>query len=304
MREGDDMTDGSEHGRSTQGQEYLSMRLRTLLTGEAAPSDASWTDALGRLLAHLAANPVPGTPDDRARAFAEAWGVRIGTPPAPLDERGERERDAAAEMRLLDMGEDLLPLVHASDSPIAHRMIGRELDAVAPVPGSFVLLAATTVTRYDFAMDATLLLKTSDGSSERLVITVFGRRAGSDHEWLWADLSRRSPATEDATRERVRIAGVLHVVGGATVREKADAAASAAIEAGGEPHRSMAISQTVHPEDVVLVGDDENVAFVMPVRLDIADESGRRVVEVVHQGWITSDADRGGIEISSVSVGL
>lgn len=290
-------------GDYVNGTNYLSMRLRMLLTGTDGPDEATWADALKRLLAHIAANPVPGTPAQRASDFAKAWGVRMIDPPTPTDERGEREKDAGDEIRMLDLDDDLIGLVEGSDTPIAGMMVGRIMDTAAPVPGSFVLLAARDVSHYDFVIDALVRFE-DQGGSEQLVLTLFGTRRGSDYDWKWADLSRRNPASEKDADERRRIAGVLHVVSGAVVRYKADADASALIEAGIGPDGSMAMTQFVEPEDIMLTGDDANVAFVIPVKIDIRDANGRRQVEVVHQGRIVSDMTSGGIELASVGLGI
>jgi hypothetical protein len=290
-------------GEYVHGTQYLTMRLRMLLTGTAAPDEATWADALKRLLAHVAANPVPGTPADRAADFAEAWGVAIVDPPAPKDERGEREEDAGHEIRMLDLDDDLIGLVEGSDTPIAGRMAGRVMDTATPVPGSFVLLAARSVGDYDCAIDALVRFE-DEGGPDRIALTLFGTRLGSDYDWKRADLSRRTPATEEDARERKRIAGILHVIGGGLVREKADADASAAIEADLGAEDAMSLMQTVRPEDIVLTGDDSNVVFTMPVELHIHDRNGPRRVEVVHQGRMTRDMTTGGIELCSVGLGI
>jgi len=290
-------------GGYVHGTQYLTMRLRMLLTGTAAPDEATWADALKRLLAHIAANPVPGTPADRAADFAEAWGVRMVDQPKPEDERAEREIDAGHEIRMLDLDDDLIRLVEGSDTPIVGLMAGRVMDTAAPVPGSFVLLAGRSVSDYDFAVDALIRFE-DQGGADQIVLTLFGTRRGSNYDWKWADLSRRSPANEEDARERVRIAGILHVIGGGVVRKKADAEASALIEGDVGPNGSMAMALFVGPEDIVLTGDDANVAFVMPVELDIHDANGRRQIEVVQQGRIVSDMTSGGIELVSVGLGI
>jgi hypothetical protein len=290
-------------GGYVDGPDYLLMRLRMLLTGTASPDGERWAEALKRLLAHVAANPVPGTPADRAADFARAWGVGIVDPPAPKDERGEREADVGHEIRMLDLDDDLIRLVEGSDTPIVGLMAGRVMDTAAPVPGSFVLLAGRSVSDYDFAVDALIRFE-DQGGADQIVLTLFGTRRGSNYDWKWADLSRRSPANEEDARERVRIAGILHVIGGGVVRKKADAEASKLIEGDVGPNGSMAMALFVGPGDIVLTGDDSNVAFVMPVELDIHDANGRRQVEVVQQGRIVSDMTRGGIELVSVGLGI
>lgn len=290
-------------GGYVNGSGYLHMRLRMLLTGSNAPDEDAWAEALHRLLAHIAAHPVPGTPDERAESFARAWGVEIVRPTEALDERGERERDATHEIRMLDLDDDLIPLVHASDTPLVSRMAGRTMDTLAPVPGSFVLLAATRINDYDFAMDATVRFEDTDGPSI-LPLTLFGRRNGSDYEWLWADLSRRTPANEEDGRERERIAGILHVVAGATIRELADDQASDAIEGTTGDDGGMAMTQIVRKEDVILTGDDDRIVFVMPVRLNIASSTGRHSIDAVYQGRIVDDMTRGGLDISCVGLRL
>ena len=305
--EGNEMTvDGQGHapiGGYVNGSGYLHMRLRMLLTGSNAPDEDAWAEALHRLLAHIAAHPVPGTPDERAESFAKAWGIDIARPTEALDERGERERDASHEIRMLDLDDDLIPLVQASDTPLVRHMTGRTMDTLAPVPGSFVLLAAARINDYDFAMDATVRFEDADGPST-LPLTLFGRRDGSNYEWLWADLSRRTPANEEDERERERIAGILHVVPGATIREIADDQASDAIESTTGDDGEMAMMQIVRKEDVVLTGDYDRIVFVMPVSLKIASSTGHHSIDAVYQGRIIDDMTSGSLDISSVGLRL
>ena len=287
-------------GGYVDGPDYLLMRLRMLLTGTASPSDENWGEALKRLLVHVAANPVPGAPEDRAKAFAEVWGVTMAAPSAPVDERGEREKDAADEIRMLDLDDDFIPLVQGSDTPLTAMMAGRAMDCASPVPGSFVLLSARMVHDYDFAIDAAIRFE-DDTNPDTLVLTLFGSREGSNYHWKWADLSRRAKDPQENAVETDRISGILHVIYGARIREIADDGASAIIEGDAKRGEGMALSQIVESEDVVLTGDDENVVFVMPVRLLIDTRSGRREARVVYQGRVNGRCIDGGLEIASVS---
>jgi hypothetical protein len=213
-----------------------------------------------------------------------------------------RETDASHEMRHLLLDEDLVSLVEGSDTAIAHMMVGRVMDTISPVPGTFTILAEGKHDEdYDFSFDGLVAFEDADGPGS-VYLTLFGTRDGDRYEWKWADLSRRTPRSDAYEGETRRIAGILHVIIGYEIRKKAGDKTRERIEALSGPEGSMAMQGLVEPARIVLTGDDENVAFVMPVKLNIATAKGTHEVDTVFHGTMDADLhEKGGIAVSIVT---
>lgn len=220
-----------------------------------------------------------------------------------IDERARsRETDASHEIRHLLLDEDLVSLVEGSDTAIVKWMTGRVMDTIAPVAGTFTILAeGKHDEEYDFAMDAMVRFEDQDGPEE-LALTLFGTRDCDRYEWKWSDLSRRTPENDANIAETERLSGILHVVMGSEIRKLSGEKTRERIEALSGPGGSMAMQSRVDPSDIILTGDDENVAFVMRVKLNIATANGIHDVDTVFHGRIDPDRmEKGGIAITIVT---
>lgn len=278
---------------------YLEMRLRMLLTGTAAPSEEDWTSALKRLLGHLAAHPVPGTSEARTEAYAVPH-----APPAPdavpgRDTAREAERAVPAlaeEIRLLDLDDDYVQLVMASDSPVVARLAGRVLDWSEHVPDSLVLLDTDSEGVVHFAVDVALHFEDPRSPSTE-TLTLFGSATAGSIRWSHADISARARGRADLAVLLSCVSDRVSTLTTADVLPRIEGDLKGEIE-----RRSDALlSCDARLSDIVVTGDDGLLAFVAPGSMTIAGTDGSMVAGCLYHGTIGTD---GTPRVLSVTTGL
>ena len=180
---------------------YLEMRLRMLLTGTASPDPRTWGDSLKALLSHLALNPVPIVgKDEDASALTDR----------PMDDDDLLCR-IQAEADILDLDDDVIPLVMGSDTPIVNRLYGRAIRGAETRRNSLVHLTMDGRGGGTFAVDVELDLEDQD-TGQKQILTFFGTYDDVSIEWSHADLSARglpedetSPAIDQVVRTTCRL---------------------------------------------------------------------------------------------------
>jgi hypothetical protein len=248
---------------------YLEMRLRMLLTGTASPDGRTWGDALKALLAHLAREPVPiAGKDDHASALTETR----------VDEDDLLCR-IQAEADIMDLDDDVVPLVMGSDTPIVNRLYGRAIHAAETHRDSLVHLTMDGRGGGTFAVDIELELEDQNVGPKQ-ILTFFGAYDAASIEWSHADLSARglpgeetSPAVDQVVRTTCRLG-----------REHASTICDETIGEAISSSHGMIIGTV--PSDVVVTGSHDLLVFAAGAILTTSADEGTSRTPCIVQGTI------------------
>lgn len=263
---------------------YLEMRLRMLLTGSAGPSDRTWAKALTRLLEHLENHPVPeedGKAADETSQYTDTIGTTAFT------------TALAEEIRLLDLHDDYVPLVMASDTPLVSGLVGRILDWTEIQADTVVDLVRHDDGARIFAVDVVLHFEDADGPPT-IALTLFGTHRDDAIEWSSADLSNKDmPAEERSVMESaiLECAGAMRLV---DVKAVADSDLDHMIE----PAASIVIDPA--RERMMTTGMEDLRAFVCGASMIVEADGGTITIPCIIHGHF----DDGTPTITAVSRGL
>lgn len=262
---------------------YLEMRLRMLLTGSASPSDRTWAKALTRLLDHLGSHPVP---DEEGHGDAEA------------EPNNTMNSDAftavlAHEVRLLDLHDDYVPFVMASDTPLVPRLNSRILDwTEVPADTIVDLLRHEDGTR-DFAVDVVLHFEDAD-DAPTLTLTLFGTYRGDSIEWSYADLSNGDIPADERSTMTDAIIPFVNAMRCVDLKAVADSDLDDMIE----PDASIVVD--VRRERIVTTGMEDLRAFICGASVIVGTDAGAITIPCIVHGRF----EDGKPTITAVSLGL